>query len=195
MHEIYISSKCDIEKFLNTKIHPRTQNTALFNASKYRYEGIGQITPCYPSEVMHLIDSLGKITAYIQSAYNDASTLKTTEKGRFKVNYLTMKNKTDREKLQNILRELRDCHYIRIIGEVDDENEIIFRLHKLFAPYFKFSYRGAYSNITINGEDLLKLCAEKDIKDQDKIIKKIVGEIVKIEKISTLDLWFEEKND
>jgi hypothetical protein len=144
---------------------------------------------------LHLIDSLGKITAYIQSAYNDASTLKTTEKGRFKVNYLTMKNKTDREKLQNILRELRDCHYIRIIGEVDDENEIIFRLHKLFAPYFKFSYRGAYSNITINGEDLLKLCAEKDIKDQDKIIKKIVGEIVKIEKISTLDLWFEEKND
>jgi len=195
MHEIFISSKCDIERFLTKKINPKIQNHSLYNASRHRYEGIGQIIPRYPSEVIHLIDSLGEITSQVQSAFTDLSTLKTIERGRFKVNYSTINNDNDRKKLKNILQDSRDCHYIKTTDDVDDDNQIFFRLHKLFAPYFKFSYRGAYSYLSINGKDLLRLCSEKDKTTRDKIIRRLVKETVKLEKTATLDSWMGEQHD
>jgi len=195
MHEIYFSANTDPEKFVNKRIHPKKQNDALYNASKHRYEGIGQLTPRYPSEVMHLVDSLGKITARIQSAYHDISTLKTIERGRFFVDYSLIKIKSNRQTLKEILHEARDCHYIKIINDIDDSNKILFRLHKLFAPYFKFSYRGAYSNVAINGEDLFKLCMEKDNKGREKMIKRVVSEMVRMGKLTTLDPWMRNKNE
>jgi hypothetical protein len=194
MHEIYLAEKVSTKKFIKRKITPKKQEEAIRKASESRYRGIGTTTPYHVSEVMNLIDALGQVTAKIQSAYLDESSLKTIEKGRFSVKYLPM-HEDDKKHLKEILHIARDCHYIKIIENIDDEREILFRLHKLFAPHFGFSYRGAHSNVTLDGNELLGLCAERNEREREKMIDKVVAGIIKIEETERLDKWMCDKND
>ena len=193
MHEIYIIENISVEKFVEQQINIKNQIQALHNASEKRYSGIGNYTPYYVSEVLNLVDSLGKITADIQSAYKDPSSLRNTEKGRFIVEFSYMDSEEDKKHLKTILNIARDSHYIKIYEEDSDDLRIKFRLHRLFAPRFGYSYRGAYSDVSIKkdkfGNDLLKLCLSKDEKERDRIINKIVSNDVKIHNIETLDKW------
>ena len=194
MHEIYLAENTSAEKFVERQVSPKKQNDAIRKASENKYEGISNETPYHISEVKRLIDSLGKITAEVQSAYKDTSSLKTVEKGRFYVDYSRMKSKEDREDLKNIIDIARDSHCVKISGDLsNDDTRVLFRLHRLFAPKFKFSYRGAYSNVSIKGDDLVKLCKEKDDKKCERIVTKIIHGIVK--EVDTLDNWIGDEND
>jgi hypothetical protein len=194
MHEIYLAENTSAEKFVKRQVNPKKQNIAIRKASESRYEGISNETPYHISKVKRLVDSLGKITAEVQSAYKDPSSLKTVEKGRFYVDYSLMKSDEDREDLKNIIDIARDGHCVKMLGDFsNDDTRVLFRLNKLFAPKFEFSYRGAYSNVSIKGDDLLKLCKEKDAQKCKRIINKIIQGIVK--KVDTLDNWIGDEND
>lgn len=194
MHEIYLAEKTSAEKFVERQIHPKKQNVAIHKASESRYEGISNETPYHISEVKRLVDSLGKITAEVQSAYEDLSSLKNVEKGRFYVDYSLMKSEEDKEDLKNIIDIARDSHCVKMLGDFsNDDTRVLFRLHRLFAPKFKFSYRGAYSNVSIKGDDLLKLCKEEKDQERERLIKEIIRGIVK--EVDTLDNWIGDEND
>lgn len=194
MHEIYLAENTSAEKFVKRQVNPKKQNDAIRKASENRYKGISNETPHQISEVKRLVDSLGKITAEVQSAYKDTSSLKTVEKGRFYVDYSRMKSEEDMESLKDIIDIARDGHCIKMLGNFsNDDTRVLFRLHRLFAPKFEFSYRGAYSNVSIKGDDLLKLCKEKDDQKCKKIINKIIHGIIKT--VDTLDNWIGDEND
>lgn len=194
MHEIYLIEGSTAEDFVKKRVNPLKQEKAIHNASNSRYAGISTTAPYHVLEVRNLIESLGKITAEIQSAYFDQSSLKTIEKGRFNVKYSSMKE-DDSRNLRDILSIAKDCHYIKIIGNIDNEREILFRLHRLFAPHFGFSYRGAYSNVALDGEDLLRLCTEKNERERQKIINNVASEIIRVNEEESLDKWLGDQND
>lgn len=180
MHEIYIIEKSSAEIFLTSQINIQTQHEGILKASINRYEGISTDTPGHVLEVKKLVDTLGEITAKIQSAYKDPSSLKTIEKGRFNIDYSQMKD-DDKRKLVEILNMALDSHYIKKTTDFSDGNIGLFRLHRLFAPKFRFSYRGALSNASLLGNDLLKLCDNDDETKRDNILNKIISKIVKID--------------
>jgi len=189
MHEIYIFENKSAEKFIKSRINIKTQNIAIHQASENRFRGIRNETTYYLSEVVSLINSLGQITAKIQSSC--PSSLKTPEKGRFLVDFDLMKSEDERKTLREILLMARNSYLIKIydFSNISKDNRILFSPHKLFAPKFGFSYRGAYFNISISGERLLKLCKEEDEKEYKKNIDKIVSEIIKDDNTVSLDKW------
>jgi len=194
MHEIYLTENISAKGFIKRKISPKKQEEAIRKASDNRYAGISTTAPYHILEVMNLIKSLGRITAEIQSAYFAESSLKTIERGRFSVKYSPMKEDDSRH-LKGILHIARDCHYIKIVKNIDNDEEILFRLHKLFAPHFGFSYRGALSYVSLDGEGLLGLCTEKNEKERRKMIDKVISKIIKVDETERLDKWLGDKND
>jgi hypothetical protein len=201
MHYIYLEEADDPEKFIQIKVHPNKQDNAIHKASEKKFSGISNELAYNSPEVMRLIDALGIITSKIQSAYNDPLTLKNTERGRFEIDFSQMRQ-TNGKELQKILGLARDSLYIKTIGDFysyRENKKIIFRLHRLFAPKFKFSYRGAYYDVSIKGDTLLDICNSEDGSITSKLIDDIFNEITDPESskrskqnILTLDNWIDD---
>ena len=194
MHEIYIAENTLPEKFIKQPVNIKKQIEAIRIASETRYTGISHYTPYYVSEVQNLVDSLGQITSKIQSAYKDPSSLKTIERGKFVVDLSKITSEINKDQLKKILNIAEDSHYIKIYEDESDDKIIKFRLHRLFAPKFGFSYRGAYSNVSMQKNifenDLLNLCTNKDERERKKIINNIISNVVKTH--NTLDRWISD---
>lgn len=201
MHYIYLEQGDKPEKFIKSKMPPNKQDIAIRKASEKKFEGISNELTYNSSEVMRLINALGIITSKIQSAYNDPSALKNTERGRFYIDFTQMKQ-TNKKELQKILSLARDSLYIKAINDYysyKDNKTILFRLHTLFAPKFEFSYRGAYYNVLIKGDDLLKICNSGDENTISKLMDTILSEITdttlskkNIQCTATLDKWIDD---
>lgn len=189
MHEIYLENGTSPEDFVNRELSPITQDIAIHSASQIRYTGIDEETAHHTSEIKNLVDSLGKMTSEIQSAYNDPSSLKTVERGRFDVDISRLRSEKEQKELKEIIQEASDSHCIKIIQDYSGNNRIIFRLHRLFAPKFGFSYRGALSNVPLPGDILLKLCNEKDRQLSDKVINRFIQNIIRSGNHASLDIW------
>ncbi len=179
MHEIYIQARRDASTFLAGRIPATVQDRALRNASDDRRRGVADIAVVHPSQVMLLIDSLGDITAAIQSAHTDESALKSSERGVFAVRMDSVSGTGKREELARVLTEARDCHYIKVTREADLPDKWVFRLHRLFAPHYGFSYRGAFYVVPIEGETLYQLCSEQRQLNRKRLIEQIVAEITR----------------
>ncbi|MEL4304377.1 hypothetical protein [Methanococcoides sp. LMO-2] len=184
MHHIYVVQAKSPEEFVQKPVNIRKQFKALKNASNARYDGIKNDVSY---EIGQLIYSIGKITAEVQSAYNDSSSFKRDEKGRFYINYALIKSNKDKERLKRILKLARDSFCIKVLEE--SQESIVFRLHNLFAPKFSFSYRGSYSNVKISGEDLLYLCITDNEKDVNSKIDKVTSKLIKTGQNMTLEMW------
>lgn len=200
MHYIYLEEGDTPTKFMQNNIHPNKQDSAIHKASEKKFSGISNELTYNSSEVMRLINALGVITSKIQSAFNDPLALKNTERGRFEIDFSQMKQ-TNAKELQKILGLARDSLYIKTIGDFysyKDNKKILFRLHRLFAPKFEFSYRGAYYNVSIKGDVLLKICYAEDEQLVSNLIDNIFSEITNPESskrnkqsILTLDNWID----
>lgn len=176
MHHLYLIHDKSAEDFVLKPIHVSKQLKAIQNASNAKFNGVkNEIS----YEIGQLIECLGKITAEIQSAYNDPSSFKRDEKGRFNIDYNQMQNNDEKKMLQKILKSAKYSFCIKVLEE---SNQLIcFRLHNLFAPKFSFSYRGAYSNVNISADDLLYLCITNDEKNVQARLSKIASQLLKIE--------------
>jgi hypothetical protein len=195
MHEIYMEENISADKFAGKRINPSKQHKAIFKASGVRYERIGKEAEARTREITRLVNSLGKVTAEIQSAYSDPASLGAVERGIFDID-LSGLSMDERDDLKEIIKLASDCHSIKIVDRSIGRSidRISIRLHKLLAPKFVFSYRGAYYNVPIKGDILLNLCKERDEavaeKITDRIIHKIVkDDISKIDSTMTLDRW------
>lgn len=195
MHEIYLAENCNAERFSEKCIDPKKQNEAIRKASESRYLGISYEPECHISDIKKLVDSLGKITSEIQSSYRDLSTLKSTERGIFEIDFNRLSRPEDRKELREIIQEAIDSHIIRIYIESKDENKISFRLHKLFSAKFNFSYRGAYYPVPLDSDILLNLCKEDDEQIIKKMESKEIGKINRYRNQLLLSEWGAELDD
>ncbi len=120
---------------------------------------------------------LGHYTSALQSNPDDPTVLGRAERGVFSVRFGAAEKAypgdvtPDREGLVwRTIRQAEIAGYIRTadlrLGDGADSHEILdhrgrvitFRLHRRFAPQFRFSYRGAYEAIVIAPLDLWPLC-------------------------------------
>jgi len=191
MHEIYMNEKISADRFAAKQINPSKQHKAICRASEIRYERIGKEAEARTREITRLVNSLGEITSEIQSAYNDPASLRAVERGIFDIDFSNL-SMDKRDDLKEIIKLSSDCHCIKIIDRSSDKISI--RLHKLFAPKFVFSYRGAYYNVPIQGNILLDLCKERDELAAETMIDNIIQGIVKDntskrDDVATLDRW------
>lgn len=191
MHEIYITENTSADKFARKRVNPSRQHKAIRNASEVRYERVGKEAEARTKEITTLVYSLGKITAEIQSAYNDSASLNTAERGIFDID-LSGLIKEERDDLKEILELAGDSHCIKILAR--SNKKILIRLHKLFAPKFGFSYRGAYYGVPLKADILLNLCKERNEANVEKMINSIIERIVKddtskVDSVTTLDRW------
>lgn len=202
MHYIYLEKNVSPDEFVKSKIHPDKQDSAIRKVSDLKFAGISTELAYNSSEVMKLIYALGVITSRVQS--NEFSSLSNTEKGLFSIDFSSMKSKEGKDKLQKILNISRDSHYIKVIGSYSNYKEnktILFRLHRLFAPKFEFSYRGPYSPLSINGDFLLNICVAENKKATSRLIEEVLSEMIASNNQKdqqnkvTLDQWIEGLND
>ncbi|MDD2835264.1 MAG: hypothetical protein PHY05_03865, partial [Methanothrix sp.] len=70
-----------------------------------------------------------------------------------------------------------------------DEDKIYFRLHKLFAPKFNFSYRGAYYIVSLDIDVLLNLCRENKLDMINDLELRERNKITKYKNQSSLENW------
>lgn len=189
MHEIYLIEGVTAEEFIKKSIDPIKQNDAIRNASEKKYSGVGYEPEYRLSEIGRLVDSLGRITADIQSSYNDLSSLKNPERGIFELDLTQLKSTEDRQELLEIVRLAIGSHCIKIYKKSIDDTQISFRLHKLFAPKFNFSYRGAYYNVSLNIEILLNLCKENEAKIINELELREVNKLTRFRNQVSLENW------
>lgn len=193
MHEMFVMNNNTPEHFISHQLSRSIQNSAIMAASNKKFSGISNETPSNPSDVISLVASLGQIVAVVQSAYNDKSTLSTIEKGRFYIDFTKMSSVSDRVELREILEVARESMCIRVLNvkPYDDQTVVSlkFMLHNLFAPKYQFSYRGAYKDIILLGDDLLYLCRKKDPELVKKKITEVVKSLISFDKMMTLDHW------
>jgi hypothetical protein len=160
-----------------TVIGVPVQSRGISAASSSYLTGISSRSELDASSVTRLLDGLGTLTALLQSRHDDPTVLGRSERGVFNVRFFKesstvqppQEDSPDRE-IWSIIRQAELAGYIRTIdlrvapgGPIrspgDPRPRIIgFRLHRRFAPYFGFSYRGAYEPVSLQVEDLWPLC-------------------------------------
>lgn len=160
-----------------TVIGVPVQSKGIYTASSLYLTGISSRSELDASAVTRLLDGLGTLTTLLQSRHDDPSVLGRAERGVFSVRFFRdsstvqppQEASPDRE-IWSIIRQAELAGYIRTIdlrvapgGPLRSPGEprpriIGFRLHRRFAPYFGFSYRGAYEPVSLQVEDLWPLC-------------------------------------
>jgi hypothetical protein len=156
------------------------QSRGIYAASSSYLTGISSRSELDANAVTRLLDGLGTLTALLQSKPDDPTVLGRAERGVFNVRFFRESTSVhapheqspDRE-IWSIIRQAELAGYIRTInlriapggpirspGAAGDPRPRIigFRLHRRFAPYFGFSYRGAYEAVSLQVEDLWPLC-------------------------------------
>lgn len=157
-----------------TKISFKVQANGINKASQSFHRGIGAQADADPESLIRLIDSLGKYTSLLQSNPDDPSTLGRAERGIFVLDFsksLLTADEAEFSNVANLFRRAELAGYLRVVVPRDathraaTSNEQIFvayRLHKRFAPYYRFSYRGAYEPVRLRLESLGMICRQSN---------------------------------
>lgn len=160
-----------------TTIAYDTQTEGIYAASSSYLAGVSSRAERNSDLVHRLIEGLGHYTAALQSSHDDPSTLGRAERGVFVVKFSATgpafigDTGPDREAaIWTTIRQAEIAGYIRAvglrredsgsIGEASDQRGriVTFRLHRRFAPHFRFSYRGAYEPVSLPPMSLWPLC-------------------------------------
>jgi energy-coupling factor transporter ATP-binding protein EcfA2 len=165
LHEIYIEFDKPIEEFLNSEIPIEVQDKAIKRASMMKLQSLPSSPLTDPGKVYRLVFGLGRLTALIQSGSADNSHLKSPERGIFSV---TAGTSEEEVKLIQLVVEAAEAGFLKIISS--DQNNIKFRVHTSLAPYFCFSYRGAYYSVPITLAHLQQL---RDSVGENALIDKV----------------------
>lgn len=162
----------NLERFANsrTQIAARIQTAGIYSASEAYYEGISHRSEIDTDIISRLIAGIGIYTSILQTNINDPRTLSTAERGVYFVDYtkaLGPKGLTDQATLvASAIRQAELAGYLRPVAvsrfqtaALDGQfRSIAFRLHRRFAPQFRFSFRGAYEGVSLDPADLAALC-------------------------------------
>lgn len=156
-----------------TKIASRFQAAGIYSASDSFYSGVGAQADADPEALIRLIEALGKYTSLLQSNPDDPSVLGRAERGVFMLDFtrsLASADDSEQLALAGILRRAELAGYLRSTtfrprpsGSNDPpftptQQVVAYRLHRRFAPHFRFSYRGAYEVVRLQLEPLSLIC-------------------------------------
>jgi hypothetical protein len=155
-----------------TKISARVQTTGIHTASSQYFDGVGALSDASSTSMARLIEALGKYTSRLQTAPEDPSALATTERGVFVLEgsqYLWAEDDSVAQYVRQVVARAELSGYLRTVtmkrrpGGVavprTSKTLVGVRLHRRFAPFFMFSYRGAYEPVRVSSEYLALLCA------------------------------------
>jgi hypothetical protein len=182
MGEVYEASVTDhnwdpkdaanLDRFASSgsQIATRIQTSGIYSASDTYYEGVSHRSEIDTDVISRLIAGLGIYTSLLQTSPSDPKTLSTAERGVFFVDYTSTFSPdglTESAKfVASAIRQAELAGYLRPVeisrfqtAALDGQyRSIAFRLHRRFAPRFRFSFRGAYEGVSLDPDDLAKLC-------------------------------------
>jgi energy-coupling factor transporter ATP-binding protein EcfA2 len=185
IHQLHLESGLDIKTFIGKQLSLPVQHHALLTASQNKRNNIPKSRGSYPKEIGRLVDGLGKVTSDLQSDYTSTVALTSPERGLFQIEYdpNSMRDKT----LIKYINDGVESGYLRMHEE--QEKSYIFRLHSSVAALYKISYRGAYSRVKMNPNDLMALIEAKDDKQIVRIADRIVKAIISSSDPNQIELF------
>lgn len=168
------SDRANLERFVGSteKISAAVQTEGLYRASESYFEGISNRSDLDSDVVARFVEGLGHFTSILQSSPSDSTVLGRAERGIFYTDLSVAKSEGARARdvatIASLLRQAELAGYIRLVempratGPTIDRREPdsvrAFRLHRRFAPYFQFSYRGAYEAVALDVDEIVLLC-------------------------------------
>ena len=146
-----------------------TQSASIYAASEAKVRSVSTIADPFGQDVSHLVEGLGRLTSELQS-------IKVPELGLFRINWPGMRQSLQAlgypaGKLHDIFRKAEIDGFLR---EVDEADRIksrrdpklgefrIYRLHRRFAPAFRYSFRGPYEVFSLSDGALVELLVGGD---------------------------------
>lgn len=150
-----------------SKIASDVQSKGIQRASARYLAGVGYGEETEMDAMARLIRGLGNFVSILQNDTQDPRTLRTAERGIF---YLQLSDKTlnpgelsvvraaiQQAELAGYIRAEPVPHHLKGKFPGADVDALTFRLHRRFAPYFNFSYRGPYEVVRLSPRSLASL--------------------------------------
>ena len=158
-----------LDKFARSgsKISAEVQSRGIQNASARYVAGVGYGEETEMDAMARLIRGLGHFVSNLQTNTADPRTLRTTERGIFFLQLseggipedeaVTVKKAIEQAELSGYIRAESIPHHMKSKLQSGDADAMTFRLHRRFAPYFNFSYRGPYEVVRISPKSIASL--------------------------------------
>jgi len=166
------SEPTNLERFASsrTQIASAVQTTGIYAASDAYLDGIARRPEIDADVVARLINGLGHLTSFLQSNPSDPRVFGSTERGVFLVDYpkedgasLSFEDRfvhaaLKQAELAGYLRPVEAPRAVSATQPGGTAKVIAHRLHRRFAPHFRFSFRGPYELVRISSKDIAALC-------------------------------------
>lgn len=157
-----------------TKISDEVQTKGIYSASESYFEGISNRFDVEGDLLTRIVSGLSHLTSMLQSNPSDPRVLAFAERGIFLLGSF-MQGDVAHERKDVVISALKQAElagYLRPVSlrrmprQVKSETRdsmLAYRLHKRFAPNFRFSFRGAYEPFRIRFDEIyeLFLCTER----------------------------------
>lgn len=146
--------------FINSEaeIPIEQQRQAVISASEKKLQGLESLAQPFEEESVRMVRALGRLTAKLQTELDENELIGTTERGLFRINLselrsIATKMELPDSKIDEVLKRAEKDGFIREVSDrgklespYQNQNatEVTVRLHRRFAPHFRFSYRGPY---------------------------------------------------
>jgi hypothetical protein len=157
-----------------TKVSDESQTKGIYAASESYFEGISNRFDVEGDLLTRIVSGLAHLTSLLQSDPSDSRVLAFAERGIFLFGSPTQGEAgfEHRDVVINALKQAELAGYLRPVSlrrmprRVNTQTGssiMAYRLHKRFAPNFRFSYRGAYEPFRITLDEVyeLFLCTER----------------------------------
>jgi hypothetical protein len=176
MNQLFLDSALPLSKFLGTKIGTDAQNAALKRASEMKKRNVFTSGVSSPPETDAVIDSLGILTAKLQTMIFRNRGLRLSECGVFVLGAGASGHNS--APMLRLLKEAAEAGYFKIIAATEDTFK--FRMHCSLAAAYGFSYRGAYYQALLPLSELTSLTREKDRLERIKLIDRMCDRICEV---------------
>ncbi|TIP27752.1 MAG: hypothetical protein E5X67_14130 [Mesorhizobium sp.] len=159
--------------FINsdTEIPIEQQRRAVTSASEKKLQGLESLAQPFEEESVRMVRALGRLTAKLQTELDENELIGTTERGLFRINRgdvrsLATKMELPDSKIDEVLKRAEKDGFIREVSDRrklespyqnPDATEVTVRLHRRFAPHFRFSYRGPYETNVLPAGRVIEL--------------------------------------
>lgn len=158
LNSIFESAGVPLAEFGAERVSFKKQSVALISASNRKNETIPKSEIGSPVETLRLIDSLGRLTAHLQTSLKDMKSLKVPEQGLF-----VLEVDSDSPEMADVTRLITDAADAGFLKMRKLDNRTIkFRLHCSLAANYGLSYRGAYYECILRPGDVKPLYREEN---------------------------------
>jgi hypothetical protein len=169
-----------------TKISDEVQTRGIYQASERYFEGISNRHDVEGDLLTRIVSGLSHLTSMLQASPSDSRVLAMAERGVFmftppsignfdKSRYDDVVSALRQAELAGYLRPVFNSHMPNKSNRLVDGSVLVYRLHKRFAPKFKFSYRGAYEPFRIGFDEIYDLFLNTERGSSRQWAQKISG--------------------